>query len=87
MFSAILMYVLLLVLLNVILMVPLRIQTSVSIWSMPLGIPLIENKSNKRVKTERQKRWNTETKMHHKRYKGEQKERQNHVKHCKTEKK
>ena len=56
------MYVLLLVLLNVILMVPLRIQTSVTIWSMPLWVPLIEKKRNKRVKTERQKRWNTETK-------------------------
>ena len=78
------MYVVVLVLLNVILMVPLRIQTGVTIWSMPLGVPLIEKKSNKRVKTERQKRWNTETKKHHKRYKGEQNERQKHVKHCKN---
>ena len=53
------MYVVVLVLLNVILMVPLRIQTGVTIWSMPLGVPLIEKKSNKRVKTKRQKRWNT----------------------------
>ena len=65
------MYVLLLVLLNLILMVPLRIQTSVSIWSIPLGIPLIEKKSNKREKTKRQKRWNTETKKQHRKYKGE----------------
>ncbi len=56
MFSAIVMYVLLLVLLNVVLMVPLRIQTSVTIWSVPLWVPLIEQKRNKRVKTERQKR-------------------------------
>ena len=59
MFSAIVMYVLLLVLLNVVLMVPLRIQTSVTIWSVILWVSLIEQKRFKWVKIQSPKRWNT----------------------------
>ena len=54
MFSFIIMYVLLLVLLNVVFMVPLRIQTSVTIGSVILWVPLMEQKRIKRVRTERQ---------------------------------
>ena len=78
-FSFIIMYVLLLVLLNVVFMVSLRIQTSVTMWAVILWVPLMKQKTVKRVITERQ-RDETRTQKQLLRYEGGPDERQTCVK-------
>ena len=73
------MYVLLLVLLNVVFMVSLRIQTSVTMWAVILWVPLMKQKTVKRVITERQ-RDETRTQKQLLRYEGGPDERQTCVK-------